>query len=57
MGFGRPVCHLPTDDICGEAAATRRDYQTETRFADGLPVQMRTVDKVIDEYPPHTGIY
>ena len=39
-----------TDEAKATQDATRLYYQTETKLAEGLPVQTRTVDKVIDEY-------
>jgi integrase len=38
------------DEATATQVATRLYYQTETKLAEGLPVQVRTVDKVIDEY-------
>ena len=38
------------DEAAATQAATRLYYQTEMKLAEGLPVQVRTVDKVIDEY-------
>ena len=38
------------DEAKATQDATRLYYQTETKLAEGLPVQTRTVDKVIDEY-------
>jgi len=38
------------NEIAATQAAMRLYYQTETKLAEGLPVQVRTVDKVIEEY-------
>lgn len=38
------------DERKATEAATRLFYQTETKLAEGLPVQLRTVNRVIDEY-------
>ena len=38
------------DEAAAMQAGMRLYYQTETKLAEGLPVQVRTVDKIIDEY-------
>ena len=38
------------DEAAATQAATRLYYQTETKLAEGLPVQTRTIGTVIDEF-------